>query len=74
MRCVVNDTGPATPNPMMGPRGPCPRMPGQGPDTQVRYQSAGAAIGFTPDRSSRVTRIVTSVMMSASSMIPAATT
>src|SRR5215469_3057920 len=37
------------------------------------HQSAGAAIGLTPDRSSRVTRIVTSVMTSASAMIPAAT-
>jgi hypothetical protein len=36
-------------------------------------QSAGAAIGLTPDRSSRVTRIMTRVMMSASSMIPAET-
>jgi len=36
-------------------------------------QSVGAVTELTPDRSSRVIRIVTSVMTSASSMIPAAT-
>src|SRR5215471_8829371 len=39
----------------------------------VGAQSAGAAIGLIPDRSSRLTRIVTSVMISASAMIPAET-
>ena len=36
-------------------------------------QSVGAAIGLTPARSSRVTRIATTVMISASSAIPAET-
>ena len=39
-----------------------------------RAQSAGAAIGLIPDRSSRVTRIATTAMISAISMIPADTT
>jgi hypothetical protein len=41
--------------------------------TATPGQSAGAAIGFTPERSSRRTRIMTSVMTSATSMIPAET-
>src|SRR6185437_5559246 len=36
-------------------------------------QSTGAAIGLIPDRSSRLTRIATTVMISASSAIPAET-
>ena len=59
----------------LGPRGP--RTPGQaprGPGTKPRRtQSVGAAIGFTPARSSRLTLIVTTVMISASSAIPAET-
>ena len=60
-----NDQAPATR--CRGAR-PCLKPAGTVPS-----QSVGAAIGFTPDRSSRRTRIVTSVMTSASAMIPAAT-
>src|SRR5271166_3630163 len=47
--------------------------PSRGPKAGTETQSTGAAIGLTPARSSRLTRIVISVMISASSMIPAAT-
>ena len=47
---------------------------GEPPRGLTRWtQSTGAAIGLTPDRSSRLTRIATTVMISASSAIPAET-
>src|SRR6266702_6024390 len=61
---------------------PNPGHPGQaeGPATADRRgalthptQSTGAAIGLIPDRSSRLPRIATNVMISASSAIPAET-
>src|SRR5436309_12031314 len=59
---------------------PGPASDGKGPATADRRgalthpaQSTGAAIGLIPDRSSRLTRIATNVMISASSAIPAET-
>jgi len=65
--------GPRDAQPDDGAAGPVSEDAGPGPDTQVSGQSAGAAIGLTPDRSSRRTRIMTTVMINASSMIPAET-
>ena len=48
--------------------------PSRGPGLAARQaQSVGAAIGLIPDRSSRLTRIAITVMISASSAIPAET-
>ena len=58
-----NGEGPATAN----------RRGAQKPRKSARVQSIGAAIGLTPARSSRLTRIATTVMISASSAIPAET-